>query len=127
MVELRCTYDPQSRGGNSPDGRKVRGTIQWVSAQHAVMAEIRLYERLFLSDEPAKEQDKELDEMLNPDSLIVNRNALVEPALKGFKPGTTFQFERTGYFCADPDSVPGTPIFNRTVPLRDSWGKKQQK
>ncbi len=127
VVELRCTYDPQSRGGNTPDGRKVRGTIHWVSAQHAVTAEIRNYERLFLSDEPAKELDKELDELLNPDSLVLNRNALVEPALKDFKPGTTFQFERTGYFCADPDSAPGAPVFNRTVALRDSWGKKQQK
>lgn len=127
VVELRCTYDPESRGGSTPDGRKVRGTIHWVSAAHAVKAEIRLYERLFLSDEPAKELDKDLDEMLNPHSLVVNKEALVEPALKDFKPGVSFQFERTGYFCADPDSKPGAPVFNRTVPLRDSWGKKQQK
>ena len=127
VVELRCTYDPESRGGNSPDGRKVRGTIHWVSAAHAVKAEIRLYERLFLSDEPAKELDKDLDELINPNSLVVNSEALVEPALKDFQPGTSFQFERTGYFCADPDSKPGAPVFNRTVPLRDSWGKKQQK
>ncbi|OIO11281.1 MAG: glutamine--tRNA ligase [Elusimicrobia bacterium CG1_02_63_36] len=126
VIELRCTYDPDSRGGNSPDGRKVRGTIHWVSAEHAVKAEIRLYDRLFVSDDPAKELDKDLDELLNPDSLIVNREARVEPALEDFAPGVTFQFERTGYFCADPDSKPGAPVFNRTVALRDSWGKKQQ-
>jgi glutaminyl-tRNA synthetase len=128
VVELRCSYDPDSRGGNSPDGRKVRGTIHWVSAEHAVKAEIRAYERLFLSDEPAKELgEKEFDEMLNPESLVVNREALVEPALDGFAPGETFQFERTGYFCADPDSKPGAPVFNRTVALRDSWGKQRRK
>jgi len=121
IVELRCTYDPESRGGSTPDGRKVRGTLHWVSAAHAVPAEVRLYDKLFLKEDP--EEGDDFMANLNPDSLQVVEGCLVEPSLAGAEPGTRVQFLRHGYFCVDPDSRPGKLVFNRTVPLRDSWAK----
>ena len=121
IVELRCTYDPATRGGDAPDGRKVRGTIHWVSAKHAMNAEVRLYEHLFTSERPDEETD--FLSTLNPDSLQVIRDAKLEPSLSDAKPGDRFQFERLGYFAVDPDSRPGAPVFNRTVTLRDTWAK----
>ena len=121
VVELRCTYDPKTRGGQSPDGRKVKGTIHWVSARHAVEAEVRLYEDLFTSERPDEEAG--FLSTLNPDSLEVVADAKVEPSLAGARPGERFQFERIGYFAVDPDSEPGAPVFNRTVSLRDTWAK----
>ena len=131
IVELRCTVDPKSRGGSAPDGRKVRGTIHWVSAAHALDAEVRLYDRLFNAEIPGSGGRDWLDD-LNPESLTVVRNAKLEPALADAAIGETLQFERTGYFAPDPDGFPdgfrdGTParpIFNRTVTLRDSWAKQ---
>jgi glutaminyl-tRNA synthetase len=125
VVELRCTYDPESRGGNSPDGRKVKGTIHWVSAEHAVEAEVRLYDTLFTKEYP--EADGDFLENLNPDSLKVTK-AMVEPDLADAEPGMQYQFMRQGYFVADSvDSKPGKPVFNRTVTLRDTWAKMQKK
>ena len=121
IVELRCTYDPETRGGQSPDGRKVKGTIHWVSARHAVDAEVRLHDHLFTSERPDEEDD--FLSTLNPDSLEVVADAKVEPSLSDACPGERFQFERLGYFAVDPDSRPGSPVFNRTVSLRDTWGK----
>ncbi|MEZ4660034.1 MAG: glutamine--tRNA ligase/YqeY domain fusion protein [Caldilineaceae bacterium] len=124
VIELRCTWDPDSRGGNAPDGRKVRGTIHWVSAEHAIPAEVRLYDRLFTAENPDDvDDDGDFTDNLNPDSLEVIANALVEPSLANAEPGARYQFERLGYFCVDPDSAPGKPVFNRTVTLRDSWAK----
>lgn len=125
VVELRCTYDPKSRGGSTPDGRKVRGTIHWVSARHKVEVEARLYDRLFNEPFP-EEAGRDFMACLNPDSLEIV-TAMVEPSLKGAEPGYTCQFERLGYFCADPDSTPERPVFNRTIPLRDSWGRIAKK
>ena len=121
VIELRCTYDPETRGGQAPDGRRVRGTIHWVSAQHAVDAEVRLYEHLFTSERP--DDDDDFMTTLNQDSLEVVPNAKVEPSLADSVLGEKFQFERTGYFAVDPDSRPGALVFNRTVTLRDSWKK----
>ncbi len=128
IVEIRCTYDPETRGGYAPDGRKVRGTIHWVSAQHAIEAEVRLYDRLFSVPNPldAGEGKTYLD-YLNPDSLQVLRGCKLEPSLAEARPGERFQFERKGYFCVDPDSAPGRLVFNRTVTLRDSWAKLARK
>ena len=127
IAELRCVYDPDTRGGSSPDGRKVKGTIHWVSAKHAVPAEVRLYEQLFTTPTLASiPEDKEFTDFLNPYSLKVVR-AMVEPSLANVAAGTTVQFERLGYFCADPDGKEGAPVFNRTVTLKDSWSKKEQK
>ena len=122
IVELRCTYDPATRGGDAPDGRKVKATLHWVSAAHAIEAEVRLYDRLFRVEDPLDAADGEdwMDN-LNPDSLEVLRRCWLEPGLAGTAPGTTVQFERLGYFCADPDSTPARPVFNRTVTLRDAW------
>ena len=125
VTEIRCTYDPESRGGDSPDGRKVRGTIHWVSATHAKTAEVRLYDHLFAEEEPGKERDWLED--LNPDSLDVRSTCYLEPALQQAETGIAVQFERLGYFCADPDSRPDALIFNRTVGLRDSWAKAKDK
>ena len=123
VVELHCTYDPATRGGDSPDGRKVKGTIHWVSAPHAVAAEVRLYDHLFPMPYPALEEAP-LAELLNPASLEVLTGCRIEPALAQAAPGSGFQFERHGYFCVDPvDSIPGHPVFNRTVSLRDTWAK----
>ena len=121
VVELRCTYDPETRGGQAPDGRRVRGTIHWVSAEHAVNAEVRLYEHLFTSERP--DDDDDFMSTLNPDSLEVVPDAKVELSLADAVPGEKFQFERTGYFAVDPNSRPGGLVFNRTVTLRDSWKK----
>jgi glutaminyl-tRNA synthetase len=128
VVEVRCTYDPASRGGNSPDGRKVKSTIHWVSAAHAVDAEVRIYETLFATEDPnAVEEGKDVLENLNPHSLEVIAAAKLEPSLATAAPGARYQFERLGYFCADPDSKPGKPIFNRTVALKDAWAKAEKK
>ncbi len=121
VVELRCTYDPATRGGDAPDGRKVKGTLHWVSAQHALDARVRLLELLFLTPDP--EQDGDFRDNLNPESLVVRDGCKLEPGLADALPGTRVQFERQGYFCVDPDSAPGRPVWNRTVPLRDSWAK----
>ena len=125
IAEVRCTYDPATRGGWSQDGRKVKGTIHWLSAEQAVPAEVRLYEHLFTDPNPDKPEEEGADykSLLNPDSLKVLDRCLVEPSLKGAKPGTSFQFERLGYFCVDPDSTPDRPVFNRTVTLKDSKAK----
>jgi glutaminyl-tRNA synthetase len=124
VVELRCTYDPATRGGDAPNGRKVKATIHWVSAVHAVDAEVRLYDRLFLKEDPNDvEPGMDFTSNLNPDSLDVISNALVEPCLASALPGERYQFERLGYFCVDPDSHRGKPVFNRTVSLRDTWAK----
>ena len=123
IVELRCTYDPESKGGATPDGRKIKGTIHWVSVPHAVSAEVRLYEHLFTSPTPGNTPEGvEFTDLLNPDSMRVV-TAQVEPALAEFPAGSRVQFERLGYFCVDPDSKPGAPVFNRTVTLKDSWAK----
>jgi glutaminyl-tRNA synthetase len=122
IVELRCTYDPATRGGDTPDGRKIKGTIHWVSAKQALPVEVRLYDRLFRQPDPESEGD--FLECLNPDSLLVLDQALVEPALAAAQPGVSYQFERQGYFCLDSrDSRPDHLVFNRTVTLRDTWAK----
>lgn len=124
VIEVHATYDPSTRGGESPEGRKVKSTIHWVSAEHAVQAEVRLYEQLFTVERP---DDAEAENIVNPNSLEVIENAQVEPSLANVKPGDNLQFERTGYFCPDPDSRPGKPVFNRTVTLKDSWAKIEKK
>ena len=123
VVELRCTYDPQSGGGSSSDGRRVKGVIHWVSARHAFEAEIRLFNPLFTKENPDDcEEGQTWEDNLNPESMIVTKGWL-EPSLAGAEPGRTFQFERVGYFCPDTDTTPGHPVFNRTVTLKDSWAK----
>lgn len=123
VIEVRCTHDPASKGGDSPDGRKVRGTLHWVSARHAIKAEIRLYDRLFLKENPYEtEEGDDFMSNINPDSLKVVCG-FVEPFVKDAKHGDTFQFERLGYFCVDPDSSGDMLVFNRTVGLKDSWAK----
>ena len=124
VVELHCTYDPASRGGQSPDGRKVRGTLHWVDANTAMSAEVRRFEQLFLSEAPGAEQD--FLSAINPNSKTVI-NALIEPALAHEAVGRSLQFERLGYFCADRDTTADKPVFNEIVPLRDSWKKIQNK
>ena len=121
LTEVHCTYDPATRGGDAPDGRKVKSTIHWVSAQHALQAEIRLYDRLFTAENPDEGED--VNQVINPNSLEVLTNCCLEPSLAGAQPGDKFQFERTGYFCVDPDSTPAKPVFNRTVTLKDTWAK----
>jgi glutaminyl-tRNA synthetase len=124
IVELRCSYDPATRGGDAPDGRKVKGTLHWVSASHALPAEVRLYETLFSVEDPMDvPEGRELTDTLNPASLEVVRGARLEPALGGVEPGVCVQFERLGYFSADPDSTPDAPVWNRAVTLRDTWAK----
>jgi glutaminyl-tRNA synthetase len=125
VVALRCTYDPASKGGNSPDGRKVQATLHWVAAADAVPAEIRLYSHLFNRPDPGADGDALAD--LSTDSLEVLNGCLVEPSLLDAPIGEAVQFERTGYFALDPDSTPGHPVFNRTVGLRDTWAKVQAK
>jgi glutaminyl-tRNA synthetase len=123
VTEVRCTYDPDTKGGDAPDGRSPKGTIHWVSAPHAHRAEVRLYDRLFAVPRPDSEQ-ADFRELLNPDSLQVVAQAALEPSLAGAKAGERYQFERKGYFFVDPlDSAPGRPVFNRIVTLRDSWAK----
>ncbi len=128
VVEVRCTYDPASRGGNSPDGRKVKSTIHWVSAKHAITAEVRLYDKLFTNPNPSDvpEGGSFLDN-LNPNSLEVIADAKLEPSLATAKAGDRIQFERIGYFCVDIESKPGALVFNRTLPLKDSWAKIEKK
>ncbi|MBW2410380.1 MAG: glutamine--tRNA ligase/YqeY domain fusion protein [Deltaproteobacteria bacterium] len=125
ITELRCTYDPETRGGDAPDGRRVKGTLHWVSAKRAVTAEVRLYNQFFLKENPnAVEEGKEFSDYLNPESLEVLTDCKLEPGLKNAAPGTRVQFERLGYFCVDSvDSKEGAPVFNRTVTLRDTWAK----
>jgi len=123
IVELRCTYDPATRGGNAPDGRKVRGTIHWVAASESLPAEIRLYDLLFTRPDPGADGD--LIDDLNPNSLEILTGARVEPAAASDNRDGAVQFERQGYFCRDPDSTPGGLVFNRTIGLRDSWAKSQ--
>lgn len=123
ITEIHCTYDPASKGGNSPDGRKVQGTIHWVSAQHAVKAEVRLFDRLFLGENPEEvPEGQDWKVNLNPDALKVVTGYL-EPSLADAKHLDKFQFERMGYFCVDKDSKPGSLVFNRTTTLKDSWAK----
>jgi glutaminyl-tRNA synthetase len=124
VVELRCRYDPDTRGGDAPDGRKVRGTIHWVSAAHALQAEVRLYNTLFSEAHPDAVADGEdFSSVINPDSLEVRRDCFVEAGLSEAAAGEVFQFERLGYFCVDRDSSDRQLVFNRTVTLRDSWAK----
>jgi glutaminyl-tRNA synthetase len=123
IVELRATYDPKTRGGKAPDGRKVRGTIHWVSAAHAIAAEVRLYNPLFIRPDPGADGDMVAD--LNPNSLEVLKGVMIEPGLAGDNAERPVQFERQGYFARDPDSTPGRLVFNRTIGLRDSWAKAQ--
>jgi glutaminyl-tRNA synthetase len=124
VTEIHCTYDPETRGGYAPDGRKVQGTIHWVSARHAVDAEIRMYDRLFVVPNPNKvEEGKTYLDHLNPASLVVLPSCKVESSLVDAAPGQQYQFERKGFFCADTDSSKGNPVFNLTVPLRDTWAK----
>ena len=125
ITEIYCTYDPDSKSGGSGAKRKVKGTIHWVSADKAIDAEVRLYDRLFLDEDPAGHKDKDFKEFLNPDSLNILENCKLEPSLVNAKPGDKFQFPRLGYFCIDPDSSDGKLVINRTVPLRDSWAKKK--
>lgn len=132
IVEVHCTYDPASRGGNSPDGRKVKSTIHWVSTAHAISAEIRLYDKLFLKPNPSDlAEGEDVLANLNPNSLEVLSTAKLEPSLANARPGDPFQFERVGYFCLDPDSAPNSTsthlVFNRTLPLKDSWAKIEKK
>ncbi len=128
VVEVRCTYDPATRGGDAPDGRKVKGTIHWVSAERALRAELRLYGHLFSKENPNEVADGEtFVDHLNPDSLEVVCDARVEPSLAGAAPGTRVQLERRGYFCVDPDSTPDKLVLNRTVTLKDSWKKIEKK
>jgi glutaminyl-tRNA synthetase len=121
IIELRCTYDPETRGGSAPDGRKVKGTIHWVSAKHAVKAEVRLYDRLFIDENPGA-NGIDFKTQINPDSLST-AEVYMEPELAKIKVGTCVQFERQGYFCLDKDSTAEKMIFNRTITLRDSWAK----
>jgi glutaminyl-tRNA synthetase len=124
-VELRCTYDPATRGGDAPDRRRVKATLHWVSAAHAERAEVRIYDTLFARRDPGADGDFLAD--LNPESLVVLRDCPIEPALAEAEVGVAVQLERQGYFCADPDSSPGRPVFNRTVALRDSWARIQRR
>ncbi|HOK65696.1 MAG TPA: glutamine--tRNA ligase/YqeY domain fusion protein [Anaerohalosphaeraceae bacterium] len=128
IVELRCTYDPATRGGEAPDGRKVKATIHWVSAAHALDAEVRLYEHLFTKEDPEDvPEGQDFTVNINPDSLKILTGCKVEPSLKTTKPFDRLQFERLGYFCTDPDTRDGHLVFNRTVTLKDTWSKIQQK
>src|SRR5579883_2560216 len=129
VVALRCTYDPATRGGNAPDGRKVQGTIHWVAAPHALRAEVRLYDHLFRKPDPEDvPEGGNYKDNLNPNSLVVLDDCRVEPSLTGAAPGSRYQFERQGYFCVDAvDSTPQRLVFNRTVALRDSWAKEKGK
>jgi len=128
VVEVHCTYDPLSRGGQSPDGRKVKSTMHWVSAAHAISAEIRLYDKLFLKPDPYDlEEGQDVLDNLNPNSLEIVNDAKLEPSLASAKPGDRFQFERVGYFCVDPDLAEGKLVFNRTLPLKDTWAKIEKK
>jgi glutaminyl-tRNA synthetase len=124
VVELRCTYDPATRGGDSPDGRRVKATLHWVPAAQAIDVEVRLYDRLFSVEDPERvPEGKTFLDNLNPHSLEVLRGCRAEPSLGRASEGARYQFERLGYFCVDPDSRPGALVFNRTVSLRDTWAR----
>ncbi|MEE8147157.1 MAG: hypothetical protein V3T24_06105, partial [Longimicrobiales bacterium] len=123
IVELRCTYDPATRGGDAPDGRRPKATLHWVSANHGLPAEVRVYNHLFTRSDPGADGDVLAD--LNPESLEVLEGAVVERSLAEIPVGDTVQFERLGYFCVDPDSSADRPVFNRTVTLRDTWARIQ--
>jgi len=128
IVEVHCTYDPATRGGSAPDGRKVKSTIHWVSAAHAIDAEVRLYDKLFTKEDPNEvEEGQEFTANLNPNSLEVIAQAKLEPSLANAAVESRYQFERLGYFCVDPDSKPGKPVFNRTVALKDTWAKIEKR
>ncbi len=127
ITELHCTYDPETRGGWSEDGRRVMGTLHWVSAAHALDAEVRLYDHLFTVENPLDQTEGDFKDYINPDSLEILSDCLVEPSLAKAEPGDRFQFLRQGYFCVDPDSTDGRPVFNRTVTLRDTWAKIEKK
>ncbi len=128
VIEVHCKYDPATKGGNTPDGRKVKSTIHWVSAAHAFDAEVRLYDNLFLKEDPNDaEPGKDWTDNLNPSSLEVLTNCKMEPSLRDAKPGDRMQFERLGYFCVDPDTTPEKMVFNRTIGLRDTWAKIEKK
>jgi len=128
VLELHCTYDPETRGGWAPDGRKVRGTLHWVSAAHALEAEVRLYDRLFIKENPLDiKKSRDFEDSLNPNSLQVLTSCMVEPSLAKAAPGKGYQFFRKGYFCLDPDSSAEKLVFNRTISLRDSWVKIKKK
>ena len=129
ITEIRCTYDPATKGGDAPDGRKVKATLHWVSAKHAVQAEVRMYDHMFVKEDPDDVADPSLDwkSNFNPNSLIVLNNAMLEPSLAQGKPGDRFQFERMGYFCVDAETTSGRLVFNRTVTLKDQWTKEQTK
>jgi glutaminyl-tRNA synthetase len=128
VTEIHCTYDPATRGGNAPDGRKVKSTIHWVSAEHAIDAEVRLYDTLFTREDPNQvDEGQEFTANLNPQSLEVVTGAKLEPSLRGAAAGSSYQFERLGYFSVDPDTKPDKPVFNRTVALRDTWAKIEKK
>ena len=128
IVELRCTYDPETRGGSAPDGRKVKGTLHWVSEPHALEAEVRLYDRLFVKEDPMNtEEGKTFIDYINPSSLEVLTSCRVESSLKNAKPEERYQFERMGYFAVDPDTTNTNLVFNRTVTLRDTWAKLERK
>jgi glutaminyl-tRNA synthetase len=128
VVELRCTYDPATRGGDAPDGRKVKGTIHWVDAASAVDAEVRLYDHLFAKPDPDDvPEGQTFLANLNPRSLEVVAGCKLEPSVAGSAVGKTFQFERLGYFCVDKDTTPGKLVFNRAVTLRDTWAKIEKK
>jgi glutaminyl-tRNA synthetase len=128
VVEVHCTYDPGTRGGNAPDGRKVKATIHWVSAAHAIDAEVRVYDNLFSKENPNDvPEGQDFTANLNPNSLEIISKAKLEPSLAGAAPGTRYQFERLGYFCVDPDSKPGALVFNRTLALKDTWAKIEKK
>lgn len=128
VIEVHCTYDPATRGGNAPDGRKVKATIHWVSAEHAVNAEVRLYDNLFAKENPDEvEEGKDFTANLNPNSLEIVANAKLEPSLANAGSGSRYQFERLGYFSVDKDSAPGKLVFNRTVPLKDTWAKIEKR
>jgi glutaminyl-tRNA synthetase len=125
IAELHCTYDPASKGGNSPDGRKVKGTLHWVSARHALDAEVRLYDHLFTDPDPGAAED--MYSIINPNSLEVLKDCKLEPSLSATVTGDHFQFLRMGYFCTDKDSAPDRLVFNRTASLKDSWSKEMKK
>jgi glutaminyl-tRNA synthetase len=127
ITELHCTYDPETRGGWSEDGRRVMGTLHWVSAAHALDAEVRFYGHLFTVENPLDQTEGDFKDYINPDSLEILSGCLVEPSLAKAEPGDRFQFLRQGYFCVDPDSTDDRPVFNRTVTLRDTWAKIEKK
>jgi len=128
VVEVHCSFDPATRGGNTPDGRKVKSTIHWVAAASAIDAEVRVFENLFTKENPDEVQDgQDFTANLNPNSLEVIADAKLEPSLAGAAVGGRYQFERLGYFCVDRDSKAGKPVFNRTVALKDTWAKVEKK